>query len=115
MAKENASPKSGFAKELSRFYLCVLLAMTVQMLPLALWSFSGPNGLDGVLDYVYGPVVSGIGTLFFEEQMFLGNIGLGLSLLFLTVMLYSAAGGAVIYLVCRLSSLACRGRKQQEN
>ena len=112
---KSPSPKSGFAKELSRFYLCVLIALTAQLLPLALWSFSGPNGLDGVLDSVYGPVVSGIGTLFFEEQMFLGNIGLGLSLLFLTGMLDSAAGGAVIYLVCRLSSLACRGRKQPEN
>lgn len=115
MAKENASPKNGFAKELSRFYLCVLLALTAQLLPLALWSFSGPNGLEGILDSVYGPVVSGIGTSFFEEQMFLGNIGLGLSLLFLTVMLYSAAAGAVIYLLCRLFSGISRRRKQPEN
>ena len=112
---KSPSPKSGFAKELSRFYLCVLIALTAQLLPLALWSFSGPNGLDGILDSVYGPVIFRIGTSFFEEQMFPGNIGLGLSLLFSTVMLCSAAGGAVIYLVCRLFPGISRRRKQPEN
>ena len=96
------SPKNGFARELSRWYLCVLIAMTAQLLPMVLWTFSGPNGLDGLLDSVYGPAVSRIGTLFFEDRMSLGNIPLGLSLLFLTVMLYSAAAGAVIYLFYRL-------------
>lgn len=87
---------------MSRWCFCVVSLMAAQMLPLTLWSFSGPNGLDGILDSVYGPVVSGIGTLFFEEQMFLGNIGLGLSLLLLTAILYSVVIGAVIYLLYRL-------------
>lgn len=87
---------------MSRWCFCVVSLMAAQMLPLTLWSFSGPNGLDGILDSVYGPVVSGIGTLFFEEQMFLGNIGLGLSLLLLTAMLYSVVIGTVIYLLYRL-------------
>lgn len=99
-----APPKSGFAKELSRFYLCVLIALTAQLLPLALWSFSGPNGLDGILNSVYGPVVSRIGTSFFEEQMFLGNIPLGLSLLFLTAMLYSVVIGTAFYVGNKLYS-----------
>ena len=92
----------GFVRELSHWYFCVVLAMAAQMLLLLLWSFLGPGSLDGIMDSVYGPAISGIGTLFFEEQMSLGNAPLGLSLLFLTAMLYSAAAGSILYLGYRL-------------
>ena len=94
-----ASPKSGFVKEMSRWYLCVVLAMAAQMLLLLLWSFLGPsNGLDRILDFVYGTTARYIGMLFFEEQMSLGNVPLGLALLFLTAILYSIVIGTVFYL-----------------
>ena len=92
-----ASPKSGFVKEMSRWYLCVVLAMAAQMLLLLLWSFLGPGSLDGIMEPAYVSTAHGIGTLFFEEQMFPGNIPLGLSLLFLTAMLYSVVIGTVFY------------------
>ena len=92
-----ASPKSGFVREMSRWYLCVVLAMAAQMLLLLLWSFLGPGSLDGIMETAYVSTAHGIGTLFFEEQMFPGNIPLGLSLLFLTAMLYSVVIGTVFY------------------
>ena len=93
-----ASPKSGFVKEMSRWYLCVVLAMAAQMLLLLLWSFLGPsNGLNRIMEPAYVSTAHGIGTLFFEEQMSLGNAPLGLALLFLTAMLYSAVIGTVFY------------------
>ena len=87
---------------LSRWCFCVVIAMAAQMLPLTLWSFTGPNGLDGILDSVYVSTAHWIGMLFFEEQMSLGNAPLGLSLLLLTAMLYAVVIGAVIYLLYRL-------------
>ena len=83
--------------------ICVVFAMAVQMLLLLLWSFVGPgNALDRIMDRVYSSAVHGIATLFFEEQMFPGNIGLGLALLFLTVMFYSVAAGSIVYLGIRI-------------
>ena len=100
---------------MSRFYLCVVLAMTAQMLLLLVWSFLGPESrLNGIMDSVYGSVARSIGTLFFEEQMSLGNIGLGLSLLFLTVMLYSAAAGAIIYLGYRVLRRICAAPEKRD-
>ena len=97
--------------------LCGGFATAVQILLLLLWSFVGPgNALDRIMDRVYGSAVHGIATLFFEDQMFPGNIGLGLSLLFLTVLLYSVAAGSIVYLgirilhrgVCRPETMANR-------
>ena len=89
---------SGFVRGMSRWYFCVVLAMAAQMLLLLLWSFLGPsNGLNRILESVYVPTAHCIGTLFFEEQMSLGNIPLGLALLFLTAMLYSVVIGTVFY------------------
>lgn len=39
---------------LSRWFLCVAIAMAAQMLLLLVWSFLGPgNGLDRIMDPVY--------------------------------------------------------------
>ena len=91
---------SGFVGEMSRWYFCVVVAMAAQMLLLLLWSFLSPlntNGLNRILEPVYVPTAHCIGMLFFEEQMSLGNIPLGLALLFLTAMLYSVVIGTVFY------------------
>ena len=94
-----STPKSGFIRDLSRWFFCVVIAMGAQMLLLLLWSFLGPsNGLDRILDFVYGTTARYIGMLFFEEQMSLGNVPLGLALLFLTAILYSIVIGTVFYL-----------------
>lgn len=83
---------------LSRWYLCVVIALAAQMLLLLVRSFLGPgNGLDWIMDPVYADTAHRIGTLFFEERMSLGNAPLGLGLLFLTVMLYSVVIGTVFY------------------
>ena len=94
-----STPKSGFVREMSCWCLCVVIAIAAQMLLLLLWSFLGPgNGLDRIMDPVYAVPAHGIGMLFFEEQMSLGNAPLGLALLFLTVMLYSVVIGTVFCL-----------------
>ena len=98
-----ASPNGGFVKEMSRWYFCVVSLMAVQVLLLLLWSFLGPsNGLNRILNSVYGTTAHCIGMLFFEEQMSLGNIPLGLALLFLTAMLYSVVIGTVFCLGYKL-------------
>ena len=98
-----ASTNSGFVRGMSRWYLCVVIAMAAQMLLLLLWSFLGPsNGLNRILEPVYVPAAHCIGMLFFEEQMSLGNIPLGLALLFLTAMLYSVVIGTVFCLGYKL-------------
>ena len=86
-----------FVRELSHWYFCCVSLMAVQMLLLLLWSFLGPGSLDGIMETAYVSTAHGIGTLFFEEQMSLGNAPLGLALLFLTAMLYSAVIGTVFY------------------
>jgi len=94
-----APTNGGFVRGMSHWYFCVVLAMAAQMLLLLLWSFLGPsNGLDRILDFVYGTTARYIGMLFFEEQMSLGNVPLGLALLFLTAILYSIVIGTVFYL-----------------
>ena len=94
-----APTNGGFVRGMSHLYFCVVLAMAAQMLLLLLWSFLGPsNGLDRILDFVYGTTARYIGMLFFEEQMSLGNVPLGLALLFLTAILYSIVIGTVFYL-----------------
>ena len=109
-----ASPKSGFVREMSRWYLCVVLAMAAQMLLLLLWSFLGPGSLDGIMEPAYVSTAHGIGTLFFEEQMFPGNIPLGLSLLFLTAMLYSVVIGTVFCLGYKLFVRRSAGKTAAE-
>ena len=98
-----ASTNSGFVRGVSHWYLCVVSLMAAQVLLLLLWSFLGPsNGLNRILDSVYGTTARYIGMLFFEEQMSLGNVPLGLSLLVWTIILYSLAAGSVVYLGYRL-------------
>ena len=98
-----ASPNNSLLKKFSRWYLCVVLAMAAQVLLLLLWSFLGPsNGLNRIMEPVYVPTAHCIGTLFFEEQMSLGNAPLGLALLFLTAMLYSVVIGTVFCLGYKL-------------
>ena len=98
-----ASPNGGFVKEMSRWYFCVVILMAAQMLLLFLWSFLSPsNGLNRIMDPVYVSTAHWIGTLFFEEQMSLGNVPLGLALLFLTAMLYSIVIGTVFCLGYKL-------------
>ena len=110
-----ASPKSSFVREMSRWYFCVVLAMAAQMLLLLLWSFLGPsNGLNRILDSVYGTTARYIGTLFFEEQMSLGNAPLGLALLFLTAMLYSVVIGTVFCLGYKLFVRRSSGKTAAE-
>ena len=92
-------PNSGFVKGMLHWYFCVVVAMAAQMRLLFLWSSLGPsNGLSRIMDPVYAVPAHGIGMLFFEEQMSLGNIPLGLALLFLMVMLYSVVIGTVFCL-----------------
>ena len=98
-----ASPNNNLLKKFSRWYLCVILAMGAQILLMFWGSILGPsNGLDRIMDSVYVATSHWIGTMFFEERMFLGNAPLGLALLFLAVMLYSVVIGTVFYLVCWL-------------
>ena len=110
-----ASPKGGFVSGMSHWYLCVAIAMAAQMLLLLVWSFLGPgNGLNRILESVYVPTAHCIGTLFFEEQMSLGNIPLGLGLLFLTVMLYSVVIGTVFCLGYKLFVRRSSGKTAAE-
>ena len=110
-----ASTKSSFVRGVSHWYFCVVSLMAAQMLLLFLWSFLGPsNGLNRILDSVYGTTARYIGTLFFEEQMFLGNITLGLALLFLTVMLYSVVIGTVFWLGYKLFVKCSAGKTATE-
>ena len=110
-----ASPNGGFVKEMSRWYFCVVILMAAQMLLLLLWSFLSPsNGLNRILEPVYVPTAHCIGTLFFEEQMSLGNIPLGLALLFLTAMLYSVVIGTVFCLGCKLFVRRSAGKTAAE-
>ena len=78
-----------------------------------IWSFIGPfgNGLERFIDHAYCSPVSWIGNAFFEDQMTLGNVPLGMGLMLLIVILYAFLGGTVIYLICKLSSALSR-RKQ---
>ena len=110
-----ASRKSGFVRGMSRWYYCVVIAMAAQMLLLFLLSFLGPsNGLNRILEPVYVPTAHCIGTLFFEEQMSLGNIPLGLALLFLTAMLYSIVIGTVFCLGYKLVVKRSAGKTAAE-
>ena len=110
-----ASPKGGFVSGMSHWYLCVVSLMAVQMLLLLLWSFLSPsNGLDRIMDPVYADTAHCIGTLFFEEQMSLGNIPLGLALLFLTAMLYSVVIGTVFCLGYKLFVRRSAGKTAAE-
>ena len=105
----------GFVREMSRWYLCVVIAMAAQMLLLLLWSFLGPsNGLNRILEPVYVPTAHCIGMLFFEEQMSLGNVPLGLALLFLTAMLYSVVIGTVFCLGYKLFVKRSAGKTATE-
>ena len=98
-----ASPNGGFVRGMSRWYFCVVCLMAAQVLLLLWWSFLSPsNGLNRILEPVYVPTAHCIGMLFFEEQMSLGNAPLGLSLLFLTAMLYSVVIGTVFCLGYKL-------------
>ena len=105
----------GFVREMSRWYFCVFSLMAAQMLLLFLWSFLSPsNGLNRILESVYVPTAHCIGTLFFEEQMSLGNIPLGLALLFLTAMLYSVVIGTVFCLGYKLFVKRSAGKTATE-
>ena len=110
-----ASPKSCFVREMSCWCLCVVVAMAAQMRLLFLWSSLGPsNGLSKIMDPVYAVPAHGIGMLFFEEQMSLGNIPLGLALLFLTAMLYSVVIGTVFCLGYKLFVKRSTGKTATE-
>ena len=95
-------------RELSHWYLCVVLLLLIQLLVALVWSFFGPlgNGLEHFLELVYVSPVSWIGNAFFEDRMSLGNAPLGMGLLLLVIILYAFLGGTVIYFICRISSSA---------
>ena len=110
-----SSTKSSFVRGVSHWYFCVVSLMAAQMLLLLLWSFLGPsNGLNRILDSVYGTTARYIGTLFFEEQMSLGNVPLGLALLFLTAMLYSVVIGTIFCLGYKLFVRRSAGKTATE-
>ena len=69
------------------------------------------NGLERFLDHVYSPPIVWIGNAFFEGQMTVGNVPLGIGLLLLVVILYAFLGGTIIYLICKLSSVLSRGKQ----
>ena len=66
----------------------------IVMIP-CLW---GSRLIYRVLDSLYVPSASGIGMLFFDEQMYSGNILLGFICLFFVFILYSLALGVLIHL-----------------
>ena len=110
-----STPKSGFFREMSCWCLCVVVAMAAQMRLLFLWSSLGPsNGLSKIMDPVYAVPAHGIGTLFFEEPMSLGNIPLGLAWLFLMVMLYSVVIGTVFCVGYKLFVKRAAGKTAAE-
>ncbi len=100
-------------RELPDWYLCVVLLLLFQLLTALFLSFAGPSGtgLERLIESAYVSPANRLGNTFFEEQMVLGNIPLGMGLLLLIVILYAFLGGTVIYLIGRLSS-ALSGRKQ---
>ena len=110
-----STPKSGFVREMSCWCLCVVIAMAAQIRLLLLWSSLGPsNVLNRIMEPVYAVPAHGIGMLFFEEQMSLGNIPLGLALLFLTAMLYSVVIGTVFCLGYKLVVRRSAGKTAAE-
>lgn len=101
--------------ELWLWFLYVVSLLALQLLILTAWAAFGPQSnriLEHVFELAYAHPVLWLGNAFFEEeQMFLGNIALGLGLILLVVIIYAFLGGTVIYLIGRLSS-ALSGRKQ---
>ena len=98
-------------RELPDWYLCVVLLLLFQLLTALFLSFAGPSetGLERLIESAYVSPANRLGNTFFEEQMVLGNIPLGMGLLLLIVILYAFLGGTVIYLIGRLLSSALSG------
>jgi len=103
------SPDRAFGKEISRWFACVVDVMCVQIVVLAVSDILSTKCLTWVLDLFYAPLIILLG-MFFEEQMFLGNIPFGLALLILSVMIISVAIGTAFYLGGRFCG-KCMPRK----
>ena len=98
-------------RELSHWYLCVVLLLLFQLLTALFLSFAGPSGagLERLIESAYVSPANRLGNTFFEEQMVLGNAPLGMGLFLLIVIIYSFLGGTTIYLIWKLSHMLRRG------
>ena len=90
------SPDSAFAREVAQWFVCIIDVMCIQIVVLAVSDILSTECLTWVLDLFYAPLIILLG-MFFEDQMFLGNIPFGLALLFLSMMIVSAVIGTVFY------------------
>ena len=90
------SPDSAFAREISQWFVCIVDVMCIQIVVLAVSDIFSTECLTWILELFYAPLIILLG-MFFEDQMFLGNIPFGLALLFLSMMIVSAVIGTVFY------------------
>lgn len=90
------SPDSAFAREVAQWFVCIVDVMCIQIVVLAMSDFFSTECLTWILELFYAPLIILLG-MFFEDQMFLGNIPFGLALLFSSMMIVSAVIGTVFY------------------
>ena len=90
------SPDSAFAREVAQWFVCIVDVMCIQIVVLAMSDFFSTKCLTWILELFYAPLIILLG-MFFEDQMFLGNIPFGLALLFSSMMIVSAVIGTVFY------------------
>ena len=90
------SPDSAFAREVAQWFVCIVDVMCIQIVVLAMSDFFSTECLTWILKLFYAPLIILLG-MFFEDQMFLGNIPFGLALLFSSMMIVSAVIGTVFY------------------
>ena len=90
------SPDSAFAREVAQCFVCIVDVMCIQIVVLAMSDFFSTECLTWILELFYAPLIILLG-MFFEDQMFLGNIPFGLALLFSSMMIVSAVIGTVFY------------------
>lgn len=90
------SPDSAFAREVAQWFVCIVDVMCIQIVVLAVSDIFSIKCLTWILELFYAPLIILLGMVF-EDQMFLGNIPLGLALLFLSMMIVSAVIGTVFY------------------
>lgn len=91
-------------KILSEIFCGITIAMILQIIIILLLSipcFWDGRLVDQVLDLVYVPSACRIGMMFFEDQMFLGNIPLGILLIFFAFFYVSIIAGVSLYLCYR--------------
>ena len=107
------SQKDVFVRDFLQWLLCVVNVMCVQIVIIAVADFLSIDRLTWILELFYVPPMFLLG-MFFEDQTFLGNIPLGLALLFLTVMVFSVVLGTVFYAGNKLYDKYMSRKNKQE-